>query len=206
MSKETRAKEETPIADWVAFDWHKAEQTVYRLQKRISKAKECGKIQVAHNLERKLMASYSGRMLAVRKVTQDNQGKHTAGVDGKKSLDTKERLELVEDLKPCKRKRRRPSPVRRVWIPKPGKTEKRPLGIPTMRDRAEQALVKLALEPEWESVFEPNSYGFRPGRSAHDAIEAIFLSIKQKAKYVLDADIAGCFDHGRPFGWQTMGL
>src|SRR5215831_15944899 len=190
MSKATRAKEETPSVDWVAFDWHKAEQTVYRLQKRISKAKERGNIQGAHNLERKLLASYSGRMLAVRKVTQDNQGKHTAGVDGKKSLDTKERLELVEDLKPHRRRRRKPSPVRRVWIPKPGKAEKRPLGLPTMRDRAEQALVKLALEPEWEAVFEPNSYGFRPGRSAHDAIEAIFTSIHTQAKFVLDADIA----------------
>jgi RNA-directed DNA polymerase len=84
--------------------------------------------------------------------------------------------------------------VRRVWIPKPGKTEKRPLGIPTISNRAEQALAKLALEPEWEARFEPNSYGFRPGRSAHDAIEAIFNAICLQAKYVLDADIAACFD------------
>ena len=75
MSKATRAKEETPIVDWVAFDWHKAEQTVYRLQKRISKAKERGNLQGAHNLERKLLASYSGRMLAVRKVTRGQPGK-----------------------------------------------------------------------------------------------------------------------------------
>ena len=79
-------------------------------------------------------------------------------------------------------------------IPKPGTDEKRPLGIPTIHDRALQALVKLTLEPEWEAKFEPNSYGFRPGRSCHDAIEAIFASINQKAKYVLDADIAKCFD------------
>jgi RNA-directed DNA polymerase len=85
-------------------------------------------------------------------------------------------------------------PTRRVNIPKPGTTETRPLGIPTINDRALQALVKLALEPEWEAKFEPNSYGFRPGRSCHDAIGAIYLSIKQKAKYVLDADIAKCFD------------
>lgn len=81
-----------------------------------------------------------------------------------------------------------------MWIPKPGKTEKRPLGIPTMRDRAEQALAKLALEPEWEARFEPNSYGFRPGRCTHDAIEAIFKVISPKPKYVLDTDIAACFD------------
>ena len=79
-------------------------------------------------------------------------------------------------------------------IPKPGTDEKRPLGIPTINDRALQALCKITLEPEWEAKFEPNSYGFRPGRSCHDAIEAIFNSIKQKAKYVLDADIAKCFD------------
>jgi RNA-directed DNA polymerase len=84
--------------------------------------------------------------------------------------------------------------VRRVWIPKPGKAEKRPLGIPTMHDRALQALLKMALEPEWEAKFEPNSYGFRPGRSAHDAVEAIFTAIAQKSKFVLDADIAQCFD------------
>jgi RNA-directed DNA polymerase len=84
--------------------------------------------------------------------------------------------------------------VRRVWIPKPGTEEKRPLGIPTMADRAAQALVKLALEPQWEARFEPGSYGFRPGRSCHDAIEAIFDAIRYKPKYVLDADIAKCFD------------
>jgi RNA-directed DNA polymerase len=85
-------------------------------------------------------------------------------------------------------------PIRRVSIPKPGKKEKRPLGIPVMRDRAAQALVKAALEPEWEAKFEANSYGFRPGRSAHDAIEAIFNQIRYKSKYILDADIAKCFD------------
>ena len=85
-------------------------------------------------------------------------------------------------------------PIRRVWIPKPGRSEKRPLGIPVMRDRAVQALVKAALEPEWEAKFEANSYGFRPGRSAHDAIEALFNQIRYKTKFVLDADIAKCFD------------
>ena len=128
------------------------------------------------------MRSWAARMLAVRRVTQDNQGKKTAGVDGKLALTTPERVQLVEDLQPKNRQRRKHLPVRRVWIPKPGKLEKRPLGIPTIRDRAEQALAKQALEPEWEAKFEPNSYGFRPGRSQHDAIGAIFLRIKQKAK------------------------
>jgi RNA-directed DNA polymerase len=123
-------------------------------------------------------------------VTQDNRGKKTAGVDGVKSLAPAARVSLAVT--------RRPTPtgraVRRVWIPKPGKAEQRPLGIPTMRDRAAQTLVRLALEPEWEAHFEPNSFGFRPGRSAHDAIEAIFVAIHTKAKFVLDADIAACFD------------
>jgi RNA-directed DNA polymerase len=111
-------------------------------------------------------------------------------VDGVKALSPDARLSLVKRLKPGYKSR----PTRRVWIPKPGTEEKRPLGIPTMYDRALQALVKMALEPEWEAKFEPNSYGFRPGRNAHDAIEAIFNAIRYKPKYVLDADIAKCFD------------
>jgi RNA-directed DNA polymerase len=136
------------------------------------------------------MRSWSAKCLAVRKVTQENTGKKTAGVDGVKSLTPKQRLELVKSLKITQKSQ----PTRRVWIPQPGTTEKRGLGIPCMTDRALQALVKLALEPEWEARFEPNSYGFRPGRSCHDAIEAIFTVIAKKAKFVLDADIGKCFD------------
>jgi RNA-directed DNA polymerase len=137
------------------------------------------------------MKSRAARCLAVRRVTQDNRGKNTAGVDGAKRLTPDQRLALVDEL----RGDVRPRPVRRVWIPKPGKADRRPLGIPTLRDRAAQTLVRLALEPEWEARFEPNSFGFRPGRSVHDAIGAIFLAIQQKPKFVLDADIAACFDH-----------
>jgi RNA-directed DNA polymerase len=111
-------------------------------------------------------------------------------VDGIKTLSPAARFELAGQLKLTGKSR----PTRRVWIPKPGKEEKRPLGIPTMYDRALQAVVKTALEPEWEALFEPNSYGFRPGRSCHDAIRQIKNCIRQKAKYVLDADIAKCFD------------
>ncbi len=132
----------------------------------------------------------SARAISVRRVTQDNQGKKTAGVDGIKALTPKQRLTLINKIALGSKVK----PTRRVWIPKPGTEEKRPLGIPTMEDRALQALAKLGLEPEWETRFEANSYGFRPGRSCHDAIGAIFCAIKHKSKYVLDADISKCFD------------
>ena len=138
-----------------------------------------------------MVSSWSAKMLAVRRVTQDNRGKKTAGVDGIKSLTPKQRLQLALNLE----LNQKAQPIRRVWIPKPGKREKRPLGIPVMKDRALMALVKLALEPEWEARFEPGSFGFRPGRSAHDAIGAIFQGIRTRQKYVLDADIQGCFDN-----------
>ena len=124
-------------------------------------------------------------------MTQNNQGRKTAGVDGKKALHPNQRLKLVNELR---LKGYRAKALLRVWIPKPRRNEKRPLGIPTMKDRAMQALVKSALEPYWEAQFEGTSYGFRPGRSAHDAIERIHTAITKKAKYVLDADIAKCFD------------
>jgi len=175
---------------WNRINWKKVERKVFRLQKRIYRAKQRGDVRTVRSLQRLLLKSWYAKLLAVRRVTQDNQGKKTAGVDGIKSLTPKQRLELVNQLS----LENKVFPTRRVWIPKPGKDEKRPLGIPVMKDRATQALAKLALEPEWEAVFEPNSYGFRPGRSCHDAIEAIFLTIKHKTKYVLDADIAKCFD------------
>jgi RNA-directed DNA polymerase len=136
------------------------------------------------------MKSRSAKLIAVRRVTQDNQGKRTAGIDGVKSLSRSERLALVDTLKVGSKAK----PVRRVWIPKTSSDELRPLGIPTMHDRALQALVKAALEPAWEARFEANSYGFRPGRSCHDAIEAIHQAVYRKPKWVLDADIAKCYD------------
>ncbi|MBR8838215.1 MAG: group II intron reverse transcriptase/maturase [Stigonema ocellatum SAG 48.90 = DSM 106950] len=179
-----------PMYEWNKIPWRKLEKIVYKLQKRIYQAASRGDVKALRRLQKLLVKSWAAKCLAVRRVTQDNTGRKTAGVDGKKSLTPKQRLDLVKELKLGSKV----SPTRRVWIPKPGKKEKRPLGIPTMYDRALQALVKLVLEPEWEAYFEPNSYGFRPGRSCHDAIGAIFNAIRYKAKYVLDADIAACFD------------
>lgn len=176
--------------EWNNLPWRVIERRVFKLQGRIYRASRRGDVSTVHRLQRLLVKSWSARALATRRISQDNRGKNTAGVDGVRALAPKHRLALVRDL----RLPRKAQPTRRVWIPKPGKAERRPLGIPTMRDRASQALAKLALEPEWEARFEPNSYGFRPGRSCHDAIEAVFNAIIFKPKYVLDADIANCFD------------
>jgi RNA-directed DNA polymerase len=178
------------ITSWQDVPWPQVEANVHALQRRIYRAEQQGKRRVVKSLQRLLLRSTSARLLAVRRVTQDNQGKRTPGVDGLASLEPEERCQLVRTLSLAEPAR----PVRRIWIPKPGTQEQRPLGIPTMYDRAAQALVKLALEPQWEARFEPNSYGFRPGRSCHDAIEAIFQAIRYKPKYALDADIAKCFD------------
>ncbi len=190
MQKPNLDSEQLNTEGWKDINWRQAERYVFKLQKRIYAASRRGDVKQCRKLQHTLMRSWSNRVLAVRRVTQDNQGKKTAGVDGLKSLSPKARLELAGQLKLTGKSK----PTRRVWIPKPGREEKRPLGIPTMYDRALQAVVKAALEPEWEAIFEPNSYGFRPGRSCHDAIKQIKNCIQGKAKYVLDADIAKCFD------------
>ena len=175
---------------WETLPWTQIQRNVFKLQKRIYQASCRDDVRAVHRLQRLLVKSRSARLLAVRRVAQENQGKRSAGVDGVKSLTPSQRLALAQTLKI----EQKAQPVRRVWIPKPQSTELRPLGIPVMANRAGQALVTAALEPEWEARFEPNSYGFRPGRSCQDAIDAIFASIAGQAKYVLDADIAHCFD------------
>jgi RNA-directed DNA polymerase len=179
-----------PSEVWKSIPWKKYQRNVFRLQKRIYRAKQRGDVRTVHNLQRLLLRSRSARYLAVRRVSQDNRGKKTPGVDGVASLTPKQRLQYTRRLRCLDWAA---DPVRRTYLTKPDGGQ-RPLGIPTMLVRAYQALVKLALEPEWEAVFEPNSYGFRPGRSPHDAIEAVFNFIRLKPKYVLKADIEKCFD------------
>src|SRR5215469_10563548 len=193
--EEAKTPDTNLSVEWALLPWRKLEQHQYHLQKRIFKASERGDLKTVHKVQQLLMKSRSARLLAVRRVTQDNQGKKTAGVDGVKSVRPTARLAMAEAIHPKRMEKRKPKPLRRVWIPKPGKTEQRPLGIPVLFDRACQALAKAALEPQWEAKFEANSYGFRPGRGAHDAIGAIFNNIRYKSKYVLDADIKGCFDN-----------
>ncbi len=142
--------------EWNQLNWRKIHKVVFKLQKRIYRAYINGDVKKGRRLQKTLIKSYYNRLLSVRKVTQDNSGKKTAGVDKIKSLTPKQRLEMANNLKLGDKAK----PIRRVWIPKPGRDEKRPLGIPVMRDRATQALVRAALEAEWEAKFEPNSYGF----------------------------------------------
>jgi RNA-directed DNA polymerase len=176
---------------WEDIQWQLVQKNVFRYQHRIYKASKVGNVKVVQYIQRKLINSIDGRLLATQRVTTFNKGKNTAGVDKIRSLTSPEKIKLCNNL----RMDGKAKPIRRVFIPKPGKAEKRPLGIPTIRDRAKQALATLALEPEWEAKFEPNSYGFRPGRCAHDAIEAIFLNLRHgNRKYIFDADIRKCFD------------
>lgn len=178
------------IENWEDISLAQCEAEVFHLQKRIfSTSKANNTIQV-HRLQKLLMSSHAAKCLAVAKVTQINTGRNTAGIDGQRSISSKEKLRMARTLSLGERI----LPVKRVWIPKPGKSERRPLGIPTLRNRALQALIALALEPQWEARFTPGMYGFRPGRGAHDAISSIRASIRFSPKWVLDADIEKFFD------------
>ena len=175
---------------WGDIDWVKVNTSITKIQKRIYQATIDNKIGVVHYLQRKLINSKYAKLLAVKQITQINKGRKTFDVNCAVIVSPKEKYKLALTLKISDFA----SPIRRVHISKPGKTEGRPLGIPTIRDRSIQALIKLALEPQWEARFEPNSYGFRPGRSCQDAIEAVFNYNRGRHIYILDADVHKCFD------------
>ena len=178
--------------DWHQIDWQAAHRTVRRLQARIVKATQEGRWGKVKALQRLLTHSFSGKALAVRRVTE-NQGKWTPGVDNDVWTTPEKKATAIGALR---QRGYHPQPLRRVYIPK-SNGKKRPLGIPTMHDRAMQALHLLTLAPIAETTADPNSYGFRPERSTADAIEQCFIVLARKTRpqWVLEADIKACFDH-----------
>jgi len=181
--------------DWQRIDWKKVNRNVKRLQVRIVKAIEAGRWDKVKVLQWLLAHSFSGKALAVRRVTE-NRGKKTAGVDGEIWDTTQKKAKAIQELR---QHGYRSQPLRRIYIPKKDGKRKRPLGIPTMWDRAMQALYKLSLDPIAEAKGDPNSYGFRQERSPADAIAQCFLCFRQKTSptVVYEGDIRGCFDNIR---------
>ncbi len=180
------------INRWGDVDWPEVRRYVTKLQRNVFDAALRDDIEAIHRYQRRLLGSFQAKLLAVRQVAQSSSGKKTAGIDGVESPTPVQRFRMAEQLDAG----HRPSAVRRLLIPKPGKTEKRPLGIPNLIDRAHQALIALALEPEWEARFSPRQYGFRKGRGTHDAIGYLQRHFRKTGpEWVLDADIEKFFDH-----------
>ena len=181
---------------WERTDWRHHEGQVRRLRGRIFRAVREGDWPAARSLQKLMLRSWSSTLVSVRQVTQRNAGRRTAGIDGLVALTSQARAEMAVHVH-ASIGSHKPSPVRRVYVPKASdKTKMRPLGIPVLSDRCHQARVRNALEPEWEARFEPRSYGFRPGRGCHDAIESLFNTLHGKSRraWILDADLAGAFD------------
>ena len=182
--------------EWRKLPWKQFQKNLFRLQHRIYKAAKRNDYDSVKRLQSLLLGSKCSKYLAVRQITQLNAGKKTAGVDGVKTLNPKERLQLVIELDSMQGWKHRK--LRRVFIPKRN-GKMRPLGIPTIRDRAMQCLVKYALEPVYESYASDGSYGFRPGHSTWDIQNRLFQNLKSNCngykKTILELDIKGCFDN-----------
>ena len=188
---------EDDATTWFDIDWDQAEESVRRLRQRIFAATRAGDLKRVRNLQKLMLRSRANARLSVRRVTEINAGRLTAGIDGKVVVTAPDKADLADWVQK-RSKLWTARPVKRVFIPKAGSTTKlRALGIPVIYDRCLQAQTTAALEPEWEARFEPKSYGFRPGRGCHDAIAAIFWTVagsRTKRRWVLDADLKAAFD------------
>lgn len=191
MGKPKTGAPSASTAKWEAVDWPLIKAHVSRIQMRIAKAEREGRHCKVKSLQWLLTHSYYAKLLATRRVTQ-NRGKKTPGVDGVIWETSQQKMEAVATIR---RRNYQPQPLRRIYIPKKDGS-KRPLSIPTMLDRAQQAIHLMALEPVVEVIADKNSYGFRPDRSCADAIEQCFLALakKKSAHWVLEGDIKSCFD------------